>query len=319
MDRYGDLKLSNEMAAALLSIDRSGLTGMSLTDSPLIPVPWRIFVLWAADPEQRGEKQFEITVDDGRVFIRGTKTVVKTADGESLSVVIFEDVTEGIRSQRVLAWADMARQIAHEIKNPLTPIRLAVQHVRRLYRDRATDFEEKLEENVNLILREIERLGKTASQFSTLAKADRTRAAPIDIGPLVREVLALYKDGEEHITYELVCDREITIAVSNEEDFRKVLINLLENSRDAVKGGGVVTVSLGENDGWVVLSVNDTGEGIPSDLLGKVFEPDFTTRTDGTGLGLTIVRRLVEGWGGRVEIDSVQDVSTRVSVFMKPA
>ncbi len=319
LDRDGDLKLSNEMAAALLSIDMSGLTGMSLTDSPLIPVPWRIFVLWAADPEQRGEKQFEITVDDGRVFIRGTKTVVKTADGESLSVVIFEDVTEGIRSQRVLAWADMARQIAHEIKNPLTPIRLAVQHVRRLYRDRAPDFEEKLEENVNLILREIERLGKTASQFSTLAKADRTRAAPIDIGPLVREVLALYKDGEEHITYELVCDREITIAVSNEEDFRKVLINLLENSRDAVKGGGVVTVSLGENDGWVVLSVNDTGEGIPSDLLGKVFEPDFTTRTDGTGLGLTIVRRLVEGWGGRVEIDSVQDVSTRVSVFMKPA
>jgi len=107
------------------------------------------------------------------------------------------------------------------------------------------------------------------------------------------------------------------MAISDEEGFRRVLINLLENARDAMAGEGTIFLSLEETVDWIVLIVSDTGEGIPSDLIGKVFEPDFTTRTDGTGLGLTIVKRLVEGWSGKITIESEFGKGTKAKVFLR--
>ncbi|MFQ6103503.1 MAG: ATP-binding protein [Candidatus Glassbacteria bacterium] len=315
----GELQMNNEMASALLGHDLSHFSGSALKDTKLAEESWGEFIHWIADLNASGERQFEIESDTGSLFVRAAKTVARSADEEALYVIIFEDVTEGIRSQRILAWADLARQIAHEIKNPLTPIRLAVQHIRRLFRDRAPDFEERLEENVDLILREIERLGSTASQFSDFAKAERTSPSPVNIAPVIEEVLALYGKDEGNIHYHFTSGMEEINVLSDREDFRKVLVNLLENSRDAMPDGGTISVTVGEQGEWITLTVSDTGEGISSEYIGRIFEPDFTTRTDGTGLGLTIVKRLAEGWGGRVEVESEPNSGTRATIFMKRA
>lgn len=309
----------NDAASRIIGKDLSLLLGRDLLSTPIAEGSWREFAVWAATPSLSGEKQFSVATARGDLTVRTAKSTARLTDTESLTVVIFEDITESVRSQRVLAWALMARQIAHEIKNPLTPIRLAVQHIRRLFRDRVPDFGERLEENVDLVLREIDRLGKTASQFSSFAKAESARPVRLDPVPLIQETISLYRGDESGRRIRFEEEKKRLQVLADEEGFRKILVNLIENSRDAIADEGTISISLEEHGEWVALSVRDTGEGIPPGVLGRVFEPDFTTRTYGTGLGLTIVRRITEAWGGRVEITSAPGEGTCVRIFVKRA
>jgi signal transduction histidine kinase/HAMP domain-containing protein len=311
--------LQNDAASRIIGEDLSSLPGEDLPASRIARGPWREFAAWAVDHASSGEMQFTVHGARGEMSVRTAKTTARLADDETLSVVIFEDVTESVRSQRILAWALMARQIAHEIKNPLTPIRLAVQHIRRLFRDRSPDFEKRLEENVALVLREIDRLGRTASQFSSFAKAESAQTVPLDPARIIEETIALYRGDESGKKIFFEGGKERRLVLADEEGFRRILVNLVENSRDAISEDGSVSISLEDRDGWVVLSVSDTGEGIPPEMIDRVFEPDFTTRTNGTGLGLTIVKRITEAWGGRVELESAPGKGTRVRIFMRRA
>jgi signal transduction histidine kinase len=217
-----------------------------------------------------------------------------------------------VRTARVLAWGEMARQIAHEIKNPLTPIRLAVQHLRRAYRDGHGDFGELLDENVSQVLTEIDRLNSISRAFSRYG-APRAEAGPlglVDPAGVVREALTLYRAGESGIEYLDRLDSALPPVRARPDEVREVLLNLLENARDAVGDEGRVTVSGRREDGFVEIEVRDTGPGIAGEMLPRIFEPHFSTRSSGTGLGLAIVRRLVEGWGGTVEADSTPGVGT---------
>jgi signal transduction histidine kinase len=217
-----------------------------------------------------------------------------------------------VRTARVLAWGEMARQIAHEIKNPLTPIRLAVQHLRRAYRDGRGDFGELLDENVSQVLTEIDRLNAISRAFSRYG-APRAEAGPlglVDPAGVVREALTLYRAGEPGIEYLDRLDSALPPVRARPDEVREVLLNLLENARDAVGDEGRVTVSGRSANGFVEIEVRDTGPGIAGEMLPRIFEPHFSTRSSGTGLGLAIVRRLVEGWGGTVEADSTPGVGT---------
>jgi two-component system nitrogen regulation sensor histidine kinase NtrY len=211
-----------------------------------------------------------------------------------------------VRTARVLAWGEMARQIAHEIKNPLTPIRLAVQHLRRAWRDRRGDFGELLDENVSQVLVEIDRLNEIARAFSRYG-APRDEAGPlteVDVARVVREALTLYRAGETGIRYIDRLEPRLPLVRARMDELREVLLNLLENARDAVNGEGEVVVTGHAVHGVVEIAVNDSGPGIDEDLIPRIFEPHFSTRSSGTGLGLAIVRRLVEGWGGDVDASS---------------
>ncbi len=211
-----------------------------------------------------------------------------------------------VRTARVLAWGEMARQVAHEIKNPLTPIRLAVQHLRRAWRDRRGDFGELLDENVDQVLVEIDRLNEIARAFSRYG-APRDEAGPlrtVDVAGVVREALTLYRAGETGIRYIDRLDPSLPAVRARVDEMREVLLNLLENARDAVDGEGEVVVAGRAADGMVEIEVSDSGPGIDEDLIPRIFEPHFSTRSSGTGLGLAIVRRLVEGWGGNVDASS---------------
>jgi signal transduction histidine kinase len=229
-----------------------------------------------------------------------------------------------LRTARVLAWGEMARQVAHEIKNPLTPIKLSVQHLRRAHRDRHPRFEEILDSNVEQILAEIDRLSDIARAFSRYgAPADAAGpVVPVSAPVVIRDTLMLYRSGDRHVRYADVVDPALPMVLARPDELKEVLLNLVENARAALDGDGEITLRACPADGHddrVDIQVRDNGAGIPPDLLGRIFEPHFSTRSTGTGLGLAIVRRIVESWGGTVSAESEVGAGTVVTVRLQTA
>ncbi|MDT8367700.1 MAG: ATP-binding protein [Longimicrobiales bacterium] len=260
------------------------------------------------------EAATEIQVDERRIRVR-VRRIAGEADAVG-AVVNLEDVTDELRTERVLAWGEMARQVAHEVKNPLTPIRLSAQHVQRAWRDRREDFSEILERNVEAMLREIDRLAGIASSFSRLA-APIEAGAPleaVELSPVIDEVLALYRTGRGRITFRSELPPDLPPVLARRSEVKEVIVNLLENARAATTERGTVRITATTDEGGLALAVRDEGMGIEESLLGRVFEPHFSTHSTGTGLGLAIVRRLVESWSGEVSLESRVGEGTAVTV-----
>jgi signal transduction histidine kinase len=201
--------------------------------------------------------------------------------------------------------------VAHEIKNPLTPMRLGLQHLRRVYRDRREEFDRTLEDTAARMLAEIDRLDTIARAFSRFAApaADNPPLDRIDLAVTVGEVVQLYRLAEEgcEVRFSAAPD---AYGASRADEVKEVVVNLLENARNA--GARVVDVSVAPGR----ITVADDGGGILPELLPRIFEPRFSTTTSGSGLGLAIVRRLVEGWGGTIGVSSEVGRGTRIDVHL---
>ncbi len=234
----------------------------------------------------------------------------------------FERMTEDVRRAReaqervarIVAWGEMANQVAHEIKNPLTPMRLGVQHLRRVYQDARTPIGPVLEDTTGRILSEIDRLDRIARSFSRFGvpASERGPLETVNLPPVARDVADLYRLGPE--SAEIVVSAAGAIPVSARTDeVKEALVNLLENSRNA-RARTIAIRIVG-----TTVSVEDDGCGIPAALLPMIFEPRFSTSTSGSGLGLPIVKRLVEGWGGRVEVESAEGRGTVVRLHLLTA
>jgi signal transduction histidine kinase len=235
------------------------------------------------------------------------------------AVITFDDVTDLARAQRVLAWGEMARQVAHEIKNPLTPIRLGVQHLQRAHADGRPEFPRILSENVGRILEEIDRLDEIARTFSRYGTPVSTKvpSEAVDAAAITRDVISLEVLGASEVQWRAEgCERPAWVRAADAE-LREVLLNLLENARHA--GAKHVVARLERNGRDVLLRVRDDGSGITEDVLARVFEPHFSTTTSGSGLGLAISRRMVEGWGGRITIESAPGAGTTVTIALAEA
>jgi signal transduction histidine kinase len=231
------------------------------------------------------------------------------------AVITLDDVTELARAQRVLAWGEMARQVAHEIKNPLTPIRLGVQHLKRARTDARVDFDKVLDQNVARILAEIDRLDEIARAFSRYGSvpAERAPAAPIDVAEVVRDVVALEQMGSgDGVRWSITGADHPIHAMAGKDELKEVLLNLLENARLAHARN--VSLEMSPDDGQVRLRVRDDGHGIAPGILPRVFEPHFSTRTSGSGLGLAISRQIIDGWGGEIGIESAPGSGTTVTI-----
>src|SRR5438552_3405490 len=234
-------------------------------------------------------------------------------------VVALDDATAFTRAARVLAWGEMARQVAHEIKNPLTPIRLGVQHLQRARAEgRTRDFDATLQDTAARILAEIDRLDASARAFSRFASppAEQLPLEPVDLHAAAREVVQLYALGgaEAPTRFEVAGDAGAP-ALARKDEVKEVLVNLLENARNA--GARRVTVRLSQRGQR--LAVEDDGRGIPADALARVFEPAFSTTSSGAGLGLAIAKRLAESWGGTIALESVAGSGTTVTITFQAA
>ncbi len=225
------------------------------------------------------------------------------------SVLAIDDLTDVTQAARVLAWGEMARQVAHEIKNPLTPIRLGMQHLLRVRRERPQQFEQALTETSARILAEIDRLDTIARGFSRfgLPGAELQPLESVDLAGIAHEVAALYQLGASGLALEVTGDAS-RILPARRDEVKEVLGNLIENARNAGASRAEIAVT---SDGFAVI---DDGGGIASDQLTRIFEPQFSTTTSGSGLGLAIVRRLVEGWGAQVDATSAVGRGTTLRV-----
>jgi len=306
VDPKGHVLIANGQAVDLLGIDlREGepfLERLSPEWQPLVMAVRRFL----GNSQEAGAVELDV---------RGRRLSLQLASlGPDLrgAVLALNDVSEVSRAERVLAWGEMARQVAHEIKNPLTPMRLGMQHLRRVYRDRQEEFDRTLDETSERILAEIDRLDTIARAFSRFAApaAAEPVLERVDLRAVVGEVVQLYRLAEEGCEVRLAAEAD-AVGCARPDEVKEVLVNLLENARNA--GARLVQVTVGPG----FIRVADDGSGIPPDLLPHVFEPRFSTTTSGSGLGLAIVRRLVESWGGRIEVESREGRGTSVMIQLQ--
>ncbi|MDP6839530.1 MAG: ATP-binding protein [Planctomycetota bacterium] len=210
-----------------------------------------------------------------------------------------------VRAEKDAAWREMARQVAHEIKNPLTPINLSMALMERAKRENSPEFDEIFERTVDLVGRQVKNMREIASDFHALAGASRKREV-VDVGELVNDVLELNAAWAEDLDVSVSrgpAGAEPTLVSADPGALRRALINLVSNALEAMPGGGELSVWVQVERDQVWVEIGDTGKGLSPEVRASLFEPYFTTRTQGTGLGLAIVRRVVEELGGTISLD----------------
>ncbi len=227
------------------------------------------------------------------------------AGHEAGALVLLDDVTTLMKSNQLAAWAEMARAIAHEIKNPLTPIQLSADHARKLLRDRGVLPAPEIDACLDTIVRQVRELRDISRAFSTYARIPDLALESVDPGTYLREVVSPYRsappagiriDERYAGTGAILADRRI---------LARAIVNLIENALEAMPDGGTLGIASHATDpGGIVIEVSDTGTGLTPDVRARLFEPYFSTKGSGTGLGLAIVRRVVLGHGGSIDVES---------------
>ena len=225
---------------------------------------------------------------------------------------------EIVRAERELAWREMARQVAHEIKNPLTPMKLSIQHLRQTFRDRAPDFDRILEDVTRTVGEQIDALSRIASEFSRFARMPERQLTRCDMNEVVGEAIRLF-DREEGIRFESHLAPGLPEVLADKEELRRAFINVIRNSVQAMGSRGTIAVATSLSGGRVAATLRDTGPGIPEDVLPKLFTPNFSTKTEGMGLGLAMVKRMLDDIGGSIGITSEQGKGVAVTITLPPA
>jgi nitrogen fixation/metabolism regulation signal transduction histidine kinase len=225
------------------------------------------------------------------------------------------------RTHRLAAWADMARQVAHDIKNPLTPIQLNAEHLRRVHADRGEPLGPVLEQAVTNILTQVRLLRQLASEFSSFGSSPTAKPAPTSLAGLMGQVVEPYRTGlAGKVAIELEVPESLPPLLVDKTLLSRAVTNVIENALHAMPNGGTLRITAGlAADGRVALSITDTGVGMDSDALARIFEPYFSTRAAGTGLGLTIAKRNVELNNGSIDVTSEEGTGTTVTLRLPTA
>lgn len=297
LDAAGVVLLANPAARRLLGVEGGEHLATAMAGRPELASLARLLDGGLA-PGSRGA--IRVPVDGGQDREWSVAWVEIPGQGEAAHLLVVEDDTEVLRGQRLEAWAEMARLIAHEIKNPLTPIRLSTEHLREVWQRDRERFPEALDRCVANILRQVDELREIAGEFASYAGVPTLERTPGDLVAAVRGVIEAYAEAPEGTARVEMSGPGSLPLRFDARLLGRALRNLVENALRAAGDGGSVRVEVRrrEEEGEVEVAVQDSGPGVTSDQLSRIFEPYFSTHSGGTGLGLPIARRIAEGHGG---------------------
>lgn len=250
------------------------------------------------------EKQVMINILGKSLSLLINLATLRDEEGKPLGVVaVFDDLTQLMKAQRVAAWREVARRIAHEIKNPLTPIQLSAQRLRKRYLDKLQSDGAVFDECTRTIVKQVEELKGMVNEFSNFARMPTSNPAPNNLNEIVQETLILFKEAHKEVHFNFIPD-ELPVFNIDRDQMKRVMINLIKNSLAAVNRGGEIKIqtSYDKKLQMVCLEVSDNGCGIPDEDKGRLFEPYYSTKKSGTGLGLTIVNAIVADHNGYIRV-----------------
>jgi nitrogen fixation/metabolism regulation signal transduction histidine kinase len=328
LDTGRRLRLANAAADAILGAHLGQDTGLELSElqeeSPQL-TPFAREVGARLDTEG-DEWQEEITLPPDRMLRCACAALVDSSGVPAGHVLVFDDITHMLRAQRDAAWGEVARRLAHEIKNPLTPIQLAAERLRRRLTGKLGDEDgELLERATHTIVQQVESLKGMVNAFSDYARAPELKFAQVDLNELSAEVVELHRAEESRAAIEFTPDPALPPVLADRNRLRQVLNNLITNGLEATDGtpSGRIEVATryegGPGGGNAVIMVTDNGHGFDTEMLARVFEPYVTSKPRGTGLGLAIVKKIAEEHGGRIEASNRPEGGAYVRVVLPVA
>jgi two-component system nitrogen regulation sensor histidine kinase NtrY len=306
----GHVTIANASALSLLDVELFGFVGRLLVEE----VPELSHLLAVALRDEDQARSHQATIDLTRGGRKSTVSVRVTPDRspdrEHGYVVTLDDISELVSAQRTSAWADVARRIAHEIKNPLTPIQLSAERIRRRFGKLVADDDRRVfDQCVDTIVRQVGDIGRMVDEFSQFARMPKPSFEERDLGECVREAVFLLGVGHPEITFESHLPDAPLIGRFDQRLVSQAVTNLVKNAVEAIEGlpegdreGARVDVHGRRDGGFNIIEVVDTGIGLPDAERHQLLEPYMTTREKGTGLGLAIVRKIVEEHGGSIDL-----------------
>ena len=327
VDRVLTVRTANTAAGVILGMDMSEAVGRTLPElaannERLGQFVAALAVRFAAGREEWRE-QIDLDGSTGRRTLMCACTPLPDADSDVGYIVVFDDITTLLQAQRDAAWGEVARRLAHEIKNPLTPIQLSAERMRRRFLSTMNPADaEMLERSTRTIVQQVESMQQMVNAFSEYARAPEMNITHFNLNQLVSEVVDLYRSHHTHPEVKLDLDEGLLQLEADRGRVRQILNNLVTNALEALEGvpGPRLEIATkleqGGDVSYAVVTVCDNGPGFQRELLTRVFDPYVTSKPKGTGLGLAIVKKIVEEHGGRIDADNRPEGGARVRVVL---
>ncbi|MDH4024486.1 MAG: ATP-binding protein, partial [Desulfuromonadales bacterium] len=310
IDSQGHITTINKSAQKLLGLKTERIIGRNFRDivtpdyQPMIKGILKELIGSGKDSIR---KQVSLPAGDTKIILLVNVTTLKDEHNEFMgTVVVFDDLTQLLKAQRMAAWREVARRIAHEIKNPLTPIQLSAQRLRRRYLDRFSADDIVFDECTTMIIKQVDDLKNLVNEFSSFARMPASNPSLNNLNDVLNEALVLFQEGHKEVHFQLQTDPYLPAFSLDREQIKRVAINLLDNAVAAVNGNanGQITAETSFNKDLKIatLKISDNGCGIPAEDKPRLFEPYFSTKKSGTGLGLAIVSTIISDHNGYIRV-----------------
>ncbi len=320
VDRSGDILTFNQAAARILELDPVKVTGKNYEESFAGVADELVEVLKRelSGVESRGPEVFRLSKEDKSVAAIVTPLVDIDSHQTWGAVVVVDDISHLIKAQREMAWREVAKRIAHEIKNPLTPIKLSAQRLQRKLGGLRGKEGELVKECTETIIKYSDEMKEMVNEFSNFARLPEVNLSPSDLNEVLGEVMALYRQAHPEIMFFFKPENKLSAFAFDRDQMKRVFTNLLDNAVAAFVGVPIgrpkkidVETHFHERLQMAVASIQDNGVGMSEEVRTRVFEPDFSTKVHGTGLGLAIAKRIINDHGGFIRVYSTLGEGTR--------
>ncbi|MDY0212915.1 MAG: ATP-binding protein [Desulfuromonadaceae bacterium] len=323
IDRFGILTTINKSAEHLLKIQADTVLGRKYADivnEEQLSIVKSFLTELIKSGKETVKRQISLSIQGQQIILLLNATRLHDEHGNIMgTVIVFDDLTQLQKAQRMAAWREVARRIAHEIKNPLTPIQLSAQRLRRRYLDRFNNEDSVFDECTQTIINQVDDLKNLVNEFSNFARMPASNPAPEDINSIISDTMILYQQGHKDIQFKLNADTTIPNINVDREQLKRVIINLLDNAVHAVHEAEpphsiTLRTELNRAMNMATLAICDTGCGIPDKDKPRLFEPYFSTKQSGTGLGLAIVATIISDHGGYIRVKDHPPCGTEIII-----